>query len=94
MSEGGSKHGTPTPGFEGVGWALIICGLIGLGFAYFGMSTSVSSPGAYGLPENILNIGLLSNRELVFQASGLAILGGIVLMAASRLIEAIERPKG
>jgi hypothetical protein len=78
----------------GAGGALIVVGLVGAAFAYFGMSVSVETVGAYGLPGQVLNIGLLSNREMVFSASGIAALAGVILVAASRIVEAVEKAKG
>lgn len=72
------------------GWVVALSGM-GLMVWAFTMNVAVTAEaGPYGLSSDVINIGLLSNREMVLTAGAAFLISGVVLVAAGHIRKGLE----
>jgi hypothetical protein len=63
------------------GWALLVLGLVVMGYAALGYDPSVESTGMYGITDRIVNSGRLQTQTLTFAFGVTCILSGTICAA-------------
>lgn len=73
------------------GWTLVVIGVLACGFA-LSMDVSVATESAeLFIPSRVVNMDLVATRQMVMTGGLAAFVSGVVLLAASKVVEAISR---